>query len=143
MNVLALNPFQTILLVCIAALLVASVVALIRGWTGRREGFVWLAVCLLAGVAVLWPDSTSVVARALGIGRGADLVFYCAIVVLLFGVWMVYVRLRRLRHEITLLVRHIALLEAERESAAREQGQPASPSGGDASAEADDEQDPT
>jgi hypothetical protein len=129
MNVLSPSPFQVLLLVCILMLLVASIVALIRGWTGRQAGVVWIVICLAAGVAILWPDSTSVLARALGIGRGADLVFYCAIVVLLFGIWMMYVRLRRVRREITLLVRHVALLEAEREAAAksRKEAAPQSP----------------
>lgn len=116
MNVLNLNPFQLILLVAICALLLASIVALIKGWFGRREGLLWLAVWLSAAVAVLWPDITSHIARSLGIGRGADLVFYCAILVLVSGIWMLYIRLRRVRREITLLVRHVAILEAERES---------------------------
>jgi hypothetical protein len=117
---MSVNPFQLMLLLLIAGLLVGSILALIKGWFGRREGLIWLAVWLAAGVAVLWPDVTSHIAKRLGIGRGADLVFYCAILVLLCGIWMLYIRLRRVRREITLLVRHVALLEAEREAAAGE-----------------------
>jgi small membrane protein len=49
----------------------------------------------------------------LGIGRGADLVFYCGILAMLVGFLLFYIRYRRVEEEITLLVRHIALLEAE------------------------------
>lgn len=111
-----MSPFQIILLTLIAALFAGSVLALVRGWFGRREGLIWLAIWLAAGVAVLWPEVTSIIARQLGIGRGADLVFYCAVVVMLCGIWMLYIRLRRVRREITLLVRHVALLEADREA---------------------------
>jgi hypothetical protein len=114
---MSINPFQLVLLVLIGSLLVGSIVALIKGWFGRREGLIWLAVWLAAGVTVLWPNVTSRLAKAVGIGRGADLVFYCAILVLLCGIWMLYIRLRRVRREITLLVRHVALLDAERELA--------------------------
>jgi hypothetical protein len=117
MNLFNLGVFQQILLAVIAASLLGSVVALLRGWASRREGLIWAGVCLAAGVVILWPEITSKVARALGIGRGADLVFYCAVVVMLLGFWMVYMRLRRMRREITVLVRHLAILEAEKDLA--------------------------
>ena len=116
MNLLSLSVFQQALLLVVVLLFVGSVVALYKGWTGRREGFIWLAVWLAAGVAVLWPEATSRVARALGIGRGADLVFYCAVVIMLIGFWTIYIRLRRVRSDITALVRHLALQDAEREA---------------------------
>jgi hypothetical protein len=56
----------------------------------------------------------SSVAHLLGIGRGADLVSYCGIVAMLVGFWMVYIRLLRLRREVTLTVRRLAILEAQR-----------------------------
>ena len=112
--ILALSPFQSIALVGIVLMVIGSVLALVRGWAGRRESLVWLAIWLAAGVTILWPGITSRLANSVGIGRGADLVFYCTILVLLIGIWLLYLRLRGVRREITLLVRHIALLEAER-----------------------------
>lgn len=53
----------------------------------------------------------------MGIGRGADLVFYCAVLAIMVRFWMVYIRLRRLRQEITLLVRHLAVREAQKDAA--------------------------
>lgn len=113
MNILPLNSFQILLLVVLALLLGGSVTAMLRGWAGRREGVVWGMLCLAAAVATLWPKLTGRVAEVLGIGRGADLVFYCAVVVMMIGFWATYMRLRYLRRELTLLVRHIAILQAE------------------------------
>ena len=53
------------------------------------------------------------VARKLGIGRGADLLLYCSVGVMMVGFLMVYIRLGRLRREITLIVRHLALKESQ------------------------------
>ncbi len=116
MNLLALSLFQHALLVTFVLLFLGSVWAMVKGWAGRREGPIWAAVWLAAGVAVLWPQVTSRVAKTLGIGRGADLVFYCAVVIMLIGFWSIYIRLRRVRRDITLLVRHLALQEGEKEA---------------------------
>ena len=113
MNILPLNSFQILLLIVLALLLGGSVTAMLRGWAGRREGAVWGMLCLTAAVATIWPKLTGRVADVLGIGRGADLVFYCAVVVMMIGFWATYMRLRFLRRELTLLVRHIAILQAE------------------------------
>lgn len=108
-----LTPFQTLTLIAIGVLFAGGLIALLRGWTGRREGVIWLVVWLVAGTAVLRPGLTSGIARFLGIGRGADLVLYSAVIVMLVGFWMVYIRLHRMRSVITALVREMALLEAE------------------------------
>jgi hypothetical protein len=117
MNLLGLTLFQQIALPLLGLLFLGSVAALVRGWATRREGLILAAVWLAAGVAILRPEITSRVAKALGIGRGADLVFYCAVLAMMVGVWMVYIRLRRVRREITLLVRHLAVREAQEDAA--------------------------
>jgi hypothetical protein len=68
---------------------------------------------LFGGIAVAFPDATSAIARPLGIARGADLVFYLAILFMLVGFYMMYVRLRRLDANITQLVRHLAIQNAQ------------------------------
>lgn len=110
-----MNVFQVIVLCVMAFLLIVDLVALARGWLTRKEAFVWGGICLIAAIAMDRPQFIQEIARALGIGRGADLILYCAVVITMIGFWMVYVRLRALRHEMTLLVRHLAILEAQRE----------------------------
>jgi hypothetical protein len=108
-----MTVFQILLLGVMGCLLTVSVAALVRGWIPRGAGLLWALLCVAGGLAAIWPDATTAVARALGIGRGKDLLLYCAIVVMMIGFLMVYVRLRRVRRDVTLLVRHIAIMEAK------------------------------
>lgn len=116
MMLAVLNAFQWVMLPLLALFLAGGILAAARGGLGRRAGLTWAVVWLGAAVAVIWPDVTQWLANRLGITRGADLIFYCAVLVMLIGFWMVYLRLRRMREDITRLVRHLALREANRES---------------------------
>ena len=107
-----INLFQIIAAAIVAALFALSLAAMLRGWATRREGLAWAVVWLATGLAILRPDLTVLVASVLGIGRGADLVLYCAVIVMLIGFFMVYARLRRLRRDLTLLSRHLAIRDA-------------------------------
>lgn len=110
------HVFQIVLVSLAAIVFVCSVIALIRGKASRGEGLFWAFLSLTAGFAAAWPSATSQVAHFLGIGRGTDLILYCAVIVMMVGFWMTYMRLRRLRQELTKVVRHIALLEGEKKS---------------------------
>jgi len=106
------TPFQVAGVVMFGALLVLSLTAMFLGRATRREGIGWSLVWFCAAVAIIKPELTDTVARALGIGRGADIVMYCSVVTMMVGFMVVYVRLRRLQRELTLVVRHLALREA-------------------------------
>ena len=107
-----MSLFQILVLALAAFLFTGSLVATIKGWLTRREGLVWTLVWLAAGVTVAWPGVTAIIARALGIGRGADLVLYCSVIVMIVGFLMIYSRLRAVRRDLTLLVRRLAITEA-------------------------------
>ncbi len=107
-----MNPFQIVALVLMAVLLAVTITAMVKGSATRREGFAWSLLWVATAIAIAWPGITGKFAKTLGIGRGADLVLYCAVVVMLVGFLMVYSRLRRLRRELTLLVRHLAIRDA-------------------------------
>jgi hypothetical protein len=104
-----LNPFQIVVVAFAACLFIGSIIAMVRGWLTRREGLVWAVVWLAAGVTVAWPEVTAIVANALGIGRGADLLLYCSVIVMMVGFLMIYARLRAVRRDVTLLVRRLAI----------------------------------
>lgn len=108
--------FQTLGVVLLGALIVLSLAAVFLGRATRREGIAWALVWFCAAVAIIRPELTVRVAKALGIGRGADLVLYCSVVAMMVGFMMVYIRLRRLQRELTLVVRHLALREASGEA---------------------------
>jgi hypothetical protein len=107
-----MNLFQVIALSVLLVLLATSVLAVSKKWTTRGSGFAWAALWILAGVVVAKPDLTFKLAGPLGIHRGADLVVYCALLGMMVGFFMVYARLRRLRHDVTALTRHLAIRDA-------------------------------
>lgn len=111
-----MNWFQLFVLVVLVLAVLVTLGATVRGWATRREALVWVLICIGVAAATLEPERLIVpIARAMGIGRGADLVFYCAVVAMLIGFWMTYIRLRLLRRQMTLLVRQITLSEAQRQ----------------------------
>lgn len=116
MSLLGLSLFQQLALAVLGISFLGLVLALYKGWTSRRGGLISAAIWLAAAVAILWPGTTSKIAELLGIGRGADLVFYCAVLAMMLGFWMIYIRLRRVRRDITLLVRHLATREAQQDA---------------------------
>ena len=70
----------------------------------------WLAVLL-----VFWqPDLTSYLANFLGIGRGADLIIYVAILALDYLVFRVFVRLQKLDKDLTKLIREDAIKNVQK-----------------------------
>lgn len=107
-----MNPFQILALSVVALLFLLSAVLFVKGWATRRDAILWMLLWIAAGIAIVWPGVTKIVANALGIGRGADLLLYCTFVAMMVGFLMVYARLRRLRRELTLLVRHLAITNA-------------------------------
>jgi hypothetical protein len=110
-----MNTFQIVALIGLSLLILATLTASVRGWATRREALTWSLLFLAMAIGIAWPDVTVRVADAVGIGRGADLVFYCGVIVMIVGFWMVYIRLRLLRRQLTLLVRKLAIIEGQRE----------------------------
>lgn len=85
-------------------------------WVSIWSGF-WFVVMLVAFL----PQTTDLIARSVGVERGADLIVYIAVVVLSYAVYRLMVGQERMRSEITGLVRELAILEAKKsESAKRE-----------------------
>lgn len=69
----------------------------------------WALLFLTAIFVIIFPNETTNFARILGIGRGVDLVVYASIITIFYLVFRAYIMIENLRHEITLLVRKLAL----------------------------------
>ncbi len=108
-----MTPFQWILVGAIAALAAVAVLAIVKGKIGRIAGAAWIVVLLVGLLASIDPERVTKVANALGINRGADLVLYLLALAVFWGFLLVYIRLRRVRRELTLVVRRLAVMEAE------------------------------
>ena len=86
----------------------------VRGRVRSDTTLPWIALWAASAVAFAWPESTAIVARALGVDRGADLISYLSALAMLAGFCWFSARLRSLNRQITLLVRQLALSDAER-----------------------------
>lgn len=85
-----------------------------RGGEVSFAGFIfWTSVFGSAIVVVLFPSLSGAVAKFMGIGRGVDAIVYTSITILFYLVFRLYVYLEDLKHEITDLVRKLALKDEE------------------------------
>jgi hypothetical protein len=109
----ALTTFQWIAFVVLAVPFALTVTLTVRRTIAPRVGFAWGLLWIAAAVLIARPELTAILARALGIGRGTDLVFYFAILAMVFGFFTVYVRMRRIESDLTKIVRELAIRSAE------------------------------
>lgn len=79
----------------------------------------WGALWLAVGVVALIPELTNRLADFLGIGRGADVVVYIAIVVIIALLFRMSVRLEQLDRAITKVTRELALRKSDANGANR------------------------
>jgi small membrane protein len=106
--------FQLFALAFVAVMLVVSVRNFLRVRARPLAAVFWLLLWSAAGIALVMPDATTQVARLLGIRRGADLVAYSTALGFLVGFYLVYLKVRQLTREITILTREVARLDARR-----------------------------
>ncbi|RMG57121.1 MAG: DUF2304 domain-containing protein [Bacteroidetes bacterium] len=81
----------------------------------RRQGLlraVLILIFLTAMVLVAFPEWSTVVAHAVGIGRGVDLVTYLSLLGLTVSCVLLYVRQLKLQRQLTELARAQALASA-------------------------------
>ncbi len=72
-----------------------------------------ITLVAVAVLFVLFPEITGVIAKKLGVGRGADLVFYTSIVTFWFVVLKLYTKIRKLEQLTTDLIRKQSIENAE------------------------------
>ncbi len=104
-----MTNFQLAAFVLLGLALSATVALAMRNRISGRVGIAWALLWIAAIVAIARPSITVTLAHALGIARGADLVFYLAILGMLVGFFAVFVRMRRFEAEMTKVVRELAL----------------------------------
>lgn len=78
----------------------------------QRAVFSVVFMTLLSGSAVffiLQPELTNKIAHYIGVGRGADLVFYTSILLFWYVILRLYARVRKLEERVTTLIRQDAI----------------------------------
>ena len=104
-----------ILLVIFFLFALFKVVSRFRSGDLNSTGMIgWVIFWVLAILVVLLPDSTSILAKMVGITRGADLVVYVALAVIFFIIFKLMVRIETLNRDITKLTRKISLDEKDK-----------------------------
>jgi hypothetical protein len=73
------------------------------------EWVVWSLFWLAVAIFVLNPGITQWIARLLGVGRGADAMFYLGLVGLCYAFFRLYLRIRLQDQQLTVLVRRLAI----------------------------------
>ncbi len=81
------------------------------GHASKKIGLILLAIAMI--VAVIFPDITNVVANAVGVGRGADLLLYITVVAFILYALNNYLHMQDQRDMLHKLARHIAILETK------------------------------
>jgi small membrane protein len=107
-----MTPFQAVALGLIAFLIILTIVAGMRGSVRKRVMTFWVMLWTSGAVLLIWPESTAIVAHKLGIGRGADLLLYSSVLVMLISLFSVYSRFRSVDRQLTVLVRRLAIERA-------------------------------
>ena len=70
---------------CIRDSLFVRSIILLRRANRRRAAVIWAILWLAAGITILRPGTTLLVAHLLGIGRGTDLVLYFFVIAFLMA----------------------------------------------------------
>ncbi len=103
-------------------LIIFAIIALWRTFRQYQKDHVslhwfWVWLLLWSGVVVvaISPQTTDIVANFVGVERGADLLVYLAVIVLIFGFARILVRQEKHRQELTKLVREMSIKHAEKE----------------------------
>lgn len=108
-----MNLFQSLALFTLGTLALITLSAGVRGTVRKRVVVFWLLLWASGAAAVLWPHFTALAAHALGIGRGADLLLYLSVLVMIAAFFYTYTRFKRVERQLTLLVRRLAMQNAQ------------------------------
>ena len=107
-----MTPFQWIVAPLLTASAMVCLLRVRRGSLRRLSGLLWAAVWMGGTLLVLRPGISTEVSSFFGIGRGADFIFYLALVSGLYGLLALYGRMRRLETMLTELAREQAIRDA-------------------------------
>jgi hypothetical protein len=108
------NPFQWISLSALTLIFVWELTRWLRAPSWRSQRVLRMLIWLAAGLTIADPDLTQRLATAVGINRGADLVFYLFVLLFIVVSFYFYARHVRTQRLLTELVRHLAIQEARR-----------------------------
>jgi small membrane protein len=108
------TTFQIITMPLLAVMVLVTAIQIARKRIAGRAAVLWIALWISAAVVIADPDILVRAAHFFGIGRGADLVLYLSILFTFLVFFLIYMRFRRVEEQLTQIVRHLAIRDAER-----------------------------
>lgn len=108
-----MSLIQFILLVIIAAAAFGAIRQFRQGGLSVQRLVVWVALWIAAAVIVILPQTATLIANIVGVGRGSDFIIYLSIVGLAYLVFHLFVKIEDMEREITRLVRELALRDTK------------------------------
>ncbi len=94
--------------------LLAILVSYFRWFRTAAFDKLLIALILLTGIVfVISPELTNTIAHKLGVGRGADLLFYLAIVGFGYALLLLYSKMRAIEKKLTEIIRTQSLSEVQ------------------------------
>ena len=82
--------------------------------TVRLERIIYFTLTVGGAIFILYPDLSTHLANYIGVGRGADLILYIFIIFSLFHQVNIASRFKNIEHQMTAVVRRVALADARR-----------------------------
>jgi len=108
-----MNPIQVVLILFAVFAWSRVVNALRRGTLALTPFLLWTVFWVAVVVVVVRPEATAVLAHVFGVGRGADLAIYLALVLVFFLLFRLFAKIEDLERQLTRLVRAQALNDLE------------------------------
>jgi hypothetical protein len=97
--------------------LLATLISYFRWFRSAASDKILIALIVLTGMTfVVLPELTNKIAHKLGVGRGADLLFYLAIIAFGYALLLLYSKIRSLETKMAEIVRKYALEESGNKS---------------------------
>ncbi len=104
-----LTSIQILLLLFILFALSRVILRLREKIISTKAAIFWSILWIGAFAGILSPQTTTRIAEYFGVGRGVDVIVYISLALLFYLVFRIFVVVEDIRHEITGIVRTIAL----------------------------------
>lgn len=106
--------FQALIVFCSLVAIFSIFFRRQKDGLGLRGTAFWILFWLGVDLVVLFPNSMTILANELGIGRGTDLVIYVAVLTLFFILFRLHVKIEASSRQITKIVRKNAIDEVKK-----------------------------
>lgn len=110
-----MSPIQIIIIIFIIFAVTKIISRFKEGVLTTKELTIWILFWIAAATIIILPSTTGILAKALGVGRGADVIVYLSIILIFYILFKIKIGMEKIEQEITKIVREQALKEEKNE----------------------------